>query len=500
MCLTCGLLVIQEFLKSIHTRRLVGCVFTIPHERIARMFKLGILFAILLSLSASGQTTRPDAEKQLAHDIYKQFIEIHSGYTTGATTPVAEAASSRLKAGEFADTDIFVGGAILTKANLVVRYHGTGAAKPILLLAHTDVVEAKREDWSVDPFQFIEKDGFYYGRGTADDKAQAAVWIANLIQYKKEGFKPDRDIIVALTADEEGGGPYNGVEWLLKTHRDLIEAEYALNEGGWGEESKKKISNDLQVSEKYVINFRFEVRNKGGHSSLPVPDNAIYHLAGALGRLSKFGFPLKANAVTSAYFQEMSKIDNGPYKNDLTKVAENSPEAMQRVAAASSAWNATLRTTCVATMLEGGHAMNALPQLAAATVNCRVLPEDTLEYVESTLRTVVADDQVSVKLVGEPHPGPASPLRPDLLDAARQLTDKLWPGVPVIPIMVMGATDGAYLRSAGIPCYGIQGFFMDRDDIRFHGRDERMSVQSFYEGQAFLYELVKRLSSASNSR
>ena len=468
------------------------------------MFKpamISSLVATLLSFSASAATTRPDAERQLAHDIYKQFVEIQSGYTTGATTPVAEAAASRLRAAGFSDYDIFIGGAISTKAILVVRYHGTGAAKAILLLAHTDVVEAKREDWSMDPFQFIESDGFYYGRGTADDKAQAAVWIANLIQYKKEGLQPDRDIIVALTADEEGGGPYNGVEWLLKNHRDLIEAEYALNEGGWGEESKgKKVSNDLQVSEKYVINFRLEVHNRGGHSSLPVPDNAIYRLAGALDRLSKFGFPLKTNAVTSAYFQEMSTIDSGPYKNDLAKVAENIPEAMQRVAAASPAWNATLRTTCVATMLEGGHAVNALPQLAAATVNCRVLPEDTLEYVESTLRTVVSDDQVNVKLLHEPHPGPSSPLRPDLMDAARQLTDKIWPGVPVVPIMVMGATDGAYLRSAGIPCYGIQGFFMDRDDIRFHGRDERMSVQSFYEGQAFLYELVKQLSSVSHSR
>jgi acetylornithine deacetylase/succinyl-diaminopimelate desuccinylase-like protein len=467
------------------------------------MFKPGVMFflvAIVLCFPTCAQTTRPDAEKQLAHHIYKQFVEIQSGYTTGATTPVAEAAAARLRAAGFPDSEIFIAGAIPKKANLVARYHGTGTRKPILLLAHTDVVEAKREDWSMDPFQFIEKDGFYYGRGTGDDKAQAAVWIANLIQYKKEGFKPDRDIIVALTADEEGGGPYNGVEWLLKNHRDLIEAEYALNEGGWGEESNgKKISNDLQVSEKYVLNFRLEVRNKGGHSSMPVPDNAIYHLAGALDRLSKFGFPLKTNEVTSAYFREMSKIDNGRSKEDLAKVAANSPEAMQRVAAASPAWNAMLRTTCVATMLEGGHAMNALPQLAAATVNCRVLPEDTIQYVESTLRGVIADDQVSMKLLGHPAPGPISPLRPDLVDAARQVTDKLWPGVPVVPIMVMGATDGAYLRRAGIPCYGIQGFFMDRDDIRFHGRDERMSVQSFYEGQAFLYELVKRLASVSHS-
>ncbi len=324
-----------------------------------------------LVAAARAQTMRPEAEKKLAHDIYKEFVEIQSGYTTGATTPVAEAAAARLKAAGFPDSDIFVGGANARKANLVVRYHGTGARKPILLLAHTDVVEAKREDWSTDPFQFIEKDGFYYGRGTGDDKAQAAVWIANLIEYKKEGFKPDRDIIVALTADEEGGGPFNGVDWLLKNHRDLIEADFALNEGGWGEEAGgKKIANDVQVSEKYVINFRFEVRNKGGHSSLPVADNAIYHLAGALERLSKFGFPLKTNDVTAAYFKQMATIETGPVKDDLAKVAEGSQEAMQRVAAGSTAWNATLRTTCVATMLEGGHALNALPQLAAA--NCEL--------------------------------------------------------------------------------------------------------------------------------
>jgi acetylornithine deacetylase/succinyl-diaminopimelate desuccinylase-like protein len=462
-------------------------------------FVSAFLSLIVCSASANAQITRPEAEKQLAHDIYKQFVEIQSGFTTGSTTPVAEAAAARLKAAGFSDSDIFIGGAIPKKANLVVRYRGTGARRPILLLAHTDVVEAKREDWSMDPFQFIERDGYFYGRGTGDDKAQAAVWIANLIQYKKEGFKPDRDIIVALTADEEGGGPYNGVDWLLKNHRALIDAELALNEGGWGEESKgKKISNDLQVSEKYVLNFRFEVRNKGGHSSIPVANNAIYHLAGALERLSQFGFPLKTNEVTSAYFLEMSKIESGPMKEDLAKVAANSQAAMQRVAAASPAWNATLRTTCVATMLEGGHAINALPQLAAANINCRVLPEDSPEYIQSTLQKVVADEQISIKPMGEMTKGPASPMRPDVLKAVTDVTNSMWPGVPTVPIMVMGATDGRYLRSAGIPCYGVQGFFMDRDDIRFHGRDERMGVESFYEGQAFLYELVKRLSESAN--
>lgn len=453
------------------------------------------LLALPFLASANAQATRPEAEKQLAHDIYKQFVEIQSGFTTGATTPVAEAAAARLKAAGFADSEIFLGGAIPKKSNLVVRYRGTGSKKPLLLLAHMDVVEAKREDWSMDPFQLIEKDGFFYGRGTGDDKAQAAVWIANLIQYKKEGFQPDRDIIVALTADEEGGGPYNGVDWLLKNHRDLIESEFALNEGGWGEEAKgKKISNDLQVSEKYVLNFRFEVRNKGGHSSMPVKDNAIYHLAGALSRLGDFGFPLKTNEVTAAYFQQMSRIETGAIKDDLGKVASGSQEAMERVAAASPAWNSTLRTTCVATMLEGGHAINALPQLAAATVNCRVLPEDSAEYVLSTLRKVAADDQVTVKRLSDDFSkAPASPMRPDVLSAVTDITSRMWPGVPTVPIMVMGATDGRYLRAAGIPCYGIQGFFMDRDDIRFHGRDERMGVESFYEGQEFLYELVKRL-------
>jgi len=463
----------------------------------AKKFHLVQLLVILLFSSASlrSQTTRPESERKLAHDIYKEFVEIQSGFTTGATTPVAETAAARLRAAGFPESDLFVGGANPKKANLVVRYHGTGTLKPILLLAHIDVVEAKREDWSMDPFQLIEREGFFYGRGTGDDKAQAAIWIANLIQYKKEGFKPDRDIIVALTADEEGGGPFNGVAWLLKNHRGLIDSEFALNEGGWGEESKgKKISNDLQVSEKYVANFRLEVRNKGGHSSMPVPDNAIYGLAAALQRLSNFGFPLKTNEVTAAYFQQMAKIETGPMKEDLAKASKGSQEAMQRLAAATPAWNATLRTTCVATLLEGGHAMNALPQLAAATVNCRVLPEDSVDYVQSTLQKVVADDQVNVKILGEPAPGPASELRPDVVQAVGRATDALWPGVPVVPIMVMGATDGKALRIAGIPTYGVQGIFFDRDDIRFHGRDERLGVQSFYEGQAFLYQVVKMLS------
>jgi acetylornithine deacetylase/succinyl-diaminopimelate desuccinylase-like protein len=468
-----------------------------PAMAAGRCLSVGLLLLFGAVLVGQGDPAMPpEAERQLAREIYKEMVEIKSGYSTGATTPVAEAAARRLKAAGFPDTDVFVGGAIPTKANLVARYRGTGQRRPLLLLAHIDVVEARREDWSMDPFTLTERDGYFYGRGTGDDKAQAAVWIANLIRYKREGFKPDRDIIVALTADEEGGGPYNGVAWLLKNKRDLIDAEFCLNEGGWGESvAGKRISNDVQLSEKYVINYRLEVTNKGGHSSLPVPDNAIYHLAGALDRLSKFAFPLKTNEVTQAYFRALAKIEDPSIRQDMARAADGAADAMERVARATPAWNATLRTTCVATQLEGGHAKNALPQLAAANVNCRVLPEEKPEDVTTTLKQVIADEQVSVTITGDVSTGPPSPMRQDLMSAVSTLTNSLWPGVPTVPMMVMGATDGLHLRVAGIPTYGVQGFFYDRDDIRFHGRDERLKVQSFYEGQTFLYELVKRLTS-----
>ena len=451
-------------------------------------------FLLLVNCCWAATNLPPAADQQLARDIYRQLIEIKSGYASGATTPVAQAMAARLKAAGFADSDIFIGGAAPHKGNLVVRYRGTGARKPILLLAHEDVVEAKREDWSTDPFQFVEKDGYFYGRGTTDDKAQAAVWIANLIRYKREGFRPDRDIIVALTADEEGGGPYNGVQWLIQNNRELIDAALCLNEGGMGEEKDgRKIANEVQASEKYVINFRLEVHNKGGHSSLPVPDNAIYHLAGALERLSQFGFPFELNEITRAYFRAESQIETGAVARDLAAVANGSREAMQRVAAASPLWNAMLRTTCVATQLEGGHARNALPQLAAATVNCRVLPDEPVEYVESTLRRVLADPQVKVSIMERVERSPASRLDPELMRTIERITKEMWPGVLTVPMMSTGATDGLYLRAAGIPTYGIQGFFLDVNDVRMHGRDERMPVQSFYEGETFLYRLVKAL-------
>jgi acetylornithine deacetylase/succinyl-diaminopimelate desuccinylase-like protein len=458
------------------------------------MHRITLLF-FALSFLISAATMPPEADQRLAREIYKEMIEVQSGFDTGATTPIAEMVAKRLKAAGFPDADVFVGGAIPRKANLVVRLRGTGAKTPILMLAHIDVVEAKREDWSLDPFQLTEKDGYFYGRGSSDDKAQAAIWVANLLRYKREGFRPDRDLIVALTADEEGGGPYNGVDWLLKNHRNLIDADLCLNEGGNGEsENGKKIANELQASEKTYSDFRLEVHNAGGHSSLPVPDNAIYHLAAALERIAHFGFPLKTNEVTKAYFSQLAKIEKGPQAADLAKVGAGDRAAMERVAASSPAWNSMLRTTCVATQLEGGHAKNALPQLAAANVNCRILPEDSIQYVEDTLKKVIADQQVSIK--AEPETGaPASPLRPDLLKAMDRVNDLLWPGVPTVPVMSTGATDGRALRAAGIPTYGVRGIFIDRNDYRAHGRDERVRVQAFYEGQTFLYELVKTLAS-----
>ena len=454
-------------------------------------------FAIALVCSAAmsgAATLPPQAYQKLAHDIYKQLIEINTSFSTGQTTPAAQAVAERLRAEGFPESDIQIAGAAPHKMNVVVRYHGTGQRKPLLLLAHLDVVEAKRSDWSLDPFQLTEKDGFFYGRGTIDDKAQAAIWVANLIRYKREGWKPDRDLIMALTADEEGGGPYNGVAWLLKNRRDLIDAEFALNEGGWGDMvNGKHVSNNVQLSEKYVATYRFEVKNKGGHSSLPVPDNAIYRLAEALTRVSKYSFPARTNEVTRAYLEQMAKISPPSTAALMTSSIGGSQDALDQLAASSTALNATLRTTCVATMLDGGHAVNALPQTAGAIVNCRVQPDTKPEAVLETLKRVVADDQVSITPSGQIVSGPPSPLRPDLMRAVAKISDTMWPGVLTVPMMVMGATDGLYLRGAGIPSYGVQGIFIERDDFRAHGRDERLGITEFYEGDVFLYELVKAL-------
>jgi acetylornithine deacetylase/succinyl-diaminopimelate desuccinylase-like protein len=466
--------------------------------RFVRMSVIGVATALATSARvSSAQTLNPN--QQLARDIYKQLIEINTTTDAdpGGTTQAAEAMAARLRAAGFPESDVQVFSAGPRDGNLVARLRGSGASgrKPILLLAHLDVVAARRDDWSIDPFTFTEKDGFYYGRGTSDDKAMAAIWIANMIRMKQEGFVPDRDLIVALTSDEEGGD-HNGVEWLLANKRDLIDAAYALNEGGGGFlKNGKPFVHNVQAAEKVYYDFTFEVRNKGGHSSRPVRDNAIYHLADALARLERYDFPVMVNDVTRAYFTRLAATETGQTAADMRAVAKNPRDtAAVRRLAASPVYNSMLRTTCVATQLTGGHAPNALPQLARANVNCRVLPDHDIKDVRATLVRLAGDTAVHVSPTPEPRGGPPSPLTDEVLRPIERLTTEMWPGIPVVPIMGTGATDGRQLRLGGIPTYGVSGLFGDMDDSRAHGRDERMLIKSFYDGQEFLYRLVKELS------
>src|SRR5919199_1703842 len=435
---------------------------------------------VLVFLSAASFVAQSGPNDQRARDIFKEPIEINTTDSVGSVTKAAEAMAARLKAAGFADKDIKVLGPDPRKYNLVARYHGTGAQRPILLLAHLDVVEAKREDWSFDPFTFLEKDGYYYGRGTTDDKAMAAQFVANVMRLKQEGFTPARDLILALTADEEGGN-FNGVDWLVKNHRQLIDAEFAINEGGGGTMRKGKyLTNEVQASEKVFQDFRLEVTNPGGHSSLPVKDNAIYHLSGGLSRLAAVDFPVQLNEVTRAYFERSASVETDPkVAADMRAVAKATPdlEAAARLSAMLPYYNAQMRTTCVATRLQGGHANNALPQLASANVNCRILPGVSPSSVKDTLVQVLADPKIKVAFVGEAQPSKPSPLRPDVMSAVDSLTKEMFPGVIVVPVMSTGATDGLYLRNGEVPTYGIAGNFGDMEDVRAHGRDERIGVK-----------------------
>jgi acetylornithine deacetylase/succinyl-diaminopimelate desuccinylase-like protein len=455
---------------------------------------MSIPLLVLAAAVATPETTSPEPQRQRLRAIYEELVNSNTSYSTGRTTEAAQAMAKRLTDAGLAPADVVVIGAAPHKQNVVARFRGTGAARPVLLLAHLDVVEAKREDWSMDPFKLVEKDGYFYGRGTGDDKAQAAIWVANLIRYKEEGLRPKRDLIVALTADEEGGGPYNGVDWLLKNRRDLIDAEYCLNEGGWGEmRGGRRLLNLVQVGEKHSATYRLEVKNPGGHSSLPVKENAIYRLAAALQRLSTHEFEFRVNDVTRKYLETLAGLEKEPLASQLRGAAAGDPAAMRAAAEASPQWNAVMRTTCIPTGLDGGHAPNALPQTAGARINCRILPDTTPEQVLETLRTVVADDKVGVTVENANGASPMSPMREDVLETARRLTTQLWPEVVTTPFMVMGGTDGMMLRRAGIPTYGVQGIFYDASDIRFHGKDERVGVRELYEAQEFLYRLVMDL-------
>jgi acetylornithine deacetylase/succinyl-diaminopimelate desuccinylase-like protein len=444
------------------------------------------------------------ADQQLARDIYKELIEINTGVTTGNVTTAAVAMAKRFRDAGIPEADIFVGGPRPEKYNVVARIRGrSGAAaarKPILLLAHLDVVEALKSDWSpdLDPFVFTERDGYYYGRGTSDDKAMASIFVANLLRMKREGFVPARDIILALTADEEGG-PANGAEWLVKNHRDLVDAAFVINEGGGGAlRDGKPFAHSVQATEKVYVDFTVEARNRGGHSSVPRPDNAIYQLAEGLTRLGRYRFPVELNEVTRSFLERTAAVETPENAAAMRALASNPhDEAAAVVLSKTPRYNSTLRTTCVATMLRGGHAPNALPQLAAANVNCRILPNTSAAAVRDTLVRVLGDTSLKVSAAPTLPPTSPSPLLPELFGPVERLTREMFGNIPVIPTMGTGATDSKFFREAGIPAYGVSGLFSDPDDSRAHGRDERMLVKSFYDGQEFLYRLVKELASAA---
>jgi acetylornithine deacetylase/succinyl-diaminopimelate desuccinylase-like protein len=446
---------------------------------------------LALALPLGAQT----AQQTLARDIFKQLIEINTTNSVGDNTRAAEAMAARFRDAGYPDSDIHLLAPAPRKGNLVVRLHGTGRAKPVLFIGHLDVVEANRTDWSFDPFEFREQDGFFYGRGTQDMKGDVSILVATFLRMKREGFRPSRDLILALTSDEEGG-PANGVDWLVKNHRDLIDAEFCVNSdaGGGNIKNGQRRFMTVAAAEKVFLSFKLEVTNAGGHSSLPTKDNAIYHLSDGLSRLGKFDFPVRLFDVTRAFFERTAQFSSGQSAADLKAVVANpnDPAVVARLSA-TPLYNALLRTTCVATMLSAGHAENALPQTATAVVNCRVLPVDTPAEVERTLNTVLGDPKIRLSILTPAKPSEFSPINPTVMSAVTAATSKHFPGLPVIPAMETGATDAIYLRGHGIPTYGVGGIFNDEDDIRAHGRDERILVKSFYDGVDFMYDVVTTL-------
>jgi acetylornithine deacetylase/succinyl-diaminopimelate desuccinylase-like protein len=466
-----------------------------------------LVAVLLMSCSLAGAAI-DESTRQLSRDIFRELIEINTTDSVGNTTTAAEAMAKRLRDAGFAANDVKVLGPNPRKGNMVARLHGTGVGglKPILLIGHLDVVEARREDWTTDPFAFVEKDGYFYGRGTQDMKVTDAMFVTTFIRYKREGYRPARDLILALTADEEGGTS-NGVDWLLKNHQDLIDAEFVINgdPGNIMTDKGKAIDVEVGAAEKLYADFQLTVTNPGGHSSQPTPDNAIYHLADALGRLEKAPFPFELNPVTRAYLTALAKVETKEKAADIALVLENPPrtDAIRRLSA-DPHYNATIRTTCVATRLNAGHANNALPQTAQALVNCRILPGHSAEEVRQQLIERLGDPKVIVRYedgstgkVSDSAPTQEAPSaiepRADVFRALTKIADEMWPGAPVVPDMETGASDSKYTNAAGMPSYGISGTALDHDDIRAHGKDERVRVSAFYEGVDFFYRYLKAL-------
>jgi acetylornithine deacetylase/succinyl-diaminopimelate desuccinylase-like protein len=460
-----------------------------------------LVFALLCCPTAGeGQTRASTADRALARDIFRELIAIDTSEPNGNPRAASEVLASRLTAAGFAPDDVQITGAQPRLGNLVVQFRSVSKpdpgstasmAGPLLLMAHLDVVPARRDDWSMDPFVLTESDGYFYGRGTHDNKAGVAILVANLIRLKRAGFQPRRDVIVVLTTDEETTG--ESIRWLLTNHADVKRATLALNtDAGDGLlHGERRLVLGVQASEKVYLSYQLEVRNPGGHSSVPRPDNAIYQLAEALSRLSKFQFPLRLNEVTRAYLARTSEL-GGPDAADMRRASANPPDrlAIERLAKNAS-YASGMRTTCVATMLEGGHAENALPQTARATVNCRVLPDEKPDDIDRTLEKVIGDKQVTIRRIDQPTPSPPSPLTKEVMGGLERVTAQHFEGARVVPEMSAGATDGLYVRNAGIPVYGVSAIFFDPDDVRAHGRDERIPVRSFYDALDFWYDLVR---------
>jgi len=434
-------------------------------------------------------------EQQRFHDIYKELVEINTTHLSGNNTEAAQAMRKHLLDAGFKADEIQLFEPYPNKGNLVLRYKGTGAKKPLLLLAHIDVVEARRADWKTDPFKLKEDDGYFTARGSSDDKAMAASFVSILSQLKREGFKPNRDIVLALTADEElGDVPTNGVFWLVNNQRALLDAEFGINEGGGGQlNNGKPVLHRVQVAEKMYTTYKLEVRDVGGHSSLPTPNNPIYELGTALDRLGKYRFPVKLAEVTQKYFERSAQFETGQTAEDMRAVASGKPdEAATDRLSKSALYNATLRTTCVATQVTAGHAENALPQSAKATVNCRILPHDDPAEVDAALRKVLETPRMKIEQTNPPLKSPPSPLRPDVVQVVESLTQQMWPGIPVVPTMSTGATDSRFMRNIGIPMYGVSGIFSEPSDARAHGLDERVAITRLYDGREFMYRMVKQ--------
>ncbi|HWJ57134.1 MAG TPA: M20/M25/M40 family metallo-hydrolase [Vicinamibacterales bacterium] len=464
---------------------------------VTRSALMAVWMAVLAVLAGDSVVAQraPADLAPLGHAILEELIETNTTLSSGSTTLAAERMAARLIAAGFPRGDVMVVGGADQRKNLVARLRGrAGGGRPVLFFAHLDVVEARRDDWSMDPFALTERDGYFYGRGTLDVKGGAATLVTAFCSLRQRGVVPDRDLILALTADEEGG-PNNGVQWLLANDRDLIGADYAINVDAGGPEIRggRVSALTVQAAEKVFASFTLTVHNRGGHSSLPGPENAIYRLAAGLQRLATLVLPTHTSEITRAYFAAQATLASGANAADMRAVSvlPTDEAAARRLSASSPFYNAMLRTTCVPTLLEGGHAENALPQTARATINCRVLPEEQPADVMQTLVRAIADPQVEVAPVAAPTPSPPSPLRADLRSALERIARDMWGrDLPLVPVMETGATDGLYLRNAGMPVYGVTGIAYDPEDNRSHGKDERILVRAFDEGLVFIERLV----------